>query len=200
MLREPSVLPKKQQNHAVRLITRFTTLWRSEIHINLKIDAGVAFVSTVKYFICNKGNEGSMLVSAHASMVYAVSGIKSKKKSYWLYCQPNLTKTNPTYPNLTKTNLNPPNSFKLRSRCTTKNTTQSRSSITNVFHNVVEKRNPYQSKNRRRRRFRVRRTIYIYQVQWRQYADKCACLYAKCSLNNKLENKTNLTDCTSNLT
>jgi len=29
--------------------------------------------------------------------------------------------------------------------------TESRSSIKNTFHNVVEKRNPYQSKNRRRR-------------------------------------------------
>jgi len=28
---------------------------------------------------------------------------------------------------------------------------ESRSSITNTFHNVVEKRNPYQSKNRCRR-------------------------------------------------
>jgi hypothetical protein len=39
-LRGPSVLPKTQRNHAVLLGTRFTTLWRSEIHINLKIDAG----------------------------------------------------------------------------------------------------------------------------------------------------------------
>jgi hypothetical protein len=35
--------------------------------------------------------------------------------------------------------------------CTTENTIESRSSIKNTFHNVVEKRNPYQSKNRRRR-------------------------------------------------
>jgi len=42
----------------------------------------------------------------------------------------------------------------------------------------VEKRNPYQSKNRRRRRFSVRRTIrHIYQGQWRQYAGNCACVY-----------------------
>jgi hypothetical protein len=33
-----SVLPKKK-NNAILLGTRFTTLWRSEIHINLKIDA-----------------------------------------------------------------------------------------------------------------------------------------------------------------
>jgi hypothetical protein len=35
--------------------------------------------------------------------------------------------------------------------CITENTTESRISIKNTFHNVVEKRNPYQSKNRRRR-------------------------------------------------
>jgi hypothetical protein len=38
-LREPSLLSKTQQNHAVLLGTRFTTLWRSEIRIKLKIDA-----------------------------------------------------------------------------------------------------------------------------------------------------------------
>jgi hypothetical protein len=35
--------------------------------------------------------------------------------------------------------------------CTTENTTESGSPFTNTFQNVVEKRNPYQSKNRRRR-------------------------------------------------
>jgi hypothetical protein len=38
-LRGPSVLPKTQRNRAVLLITRLTTLWRREIHMNLKIDA-----------------------------------------------------------------------------------------------------------------------------------------------------------------
>jgi len=33
-----SVLPKTQRNRAVLLRLRFTTLWRSEIHISLKID------------------------------------------------------------------------------------------------------------------------------------------------------------------
>jgi hypothetical protein len=38
--RGPSVLPKKQKkNRAFLLRTCFTTLWRSEIRINLKIDA-----------------------------------------------------------------------------------------------------------------------------------------------------------------
>jgi hypothetical protein len=38
-LEGPSVLPKTQQNRAVLLKTRLETLWRSEIHINLKIGA-----------------------------------------------------------------------------------------------------------------------------------------------------------------
>jgi hypothetical protein len=48
--------------------------------MNLKIDAGVAFVSDVQYVIFIKDSEGSMLVSAHASTVYAVCRIKSKTK------------------------------------------------------------------------------------------------------------------------
>jgi len=35
----PSQLKKAQRNLAVLFRTRFTTLWRSEIRINLKIDA-----------------------------------------------------------------------------------------------------------------------------------------------------------------
>jgi hypothetical protein len=35
-------------------------------------DAGVAFLSVVKYIISIKDREGSMLESAHASTVYAV--------------------------------------------------------------------------------------------------------------------------------
>jgi hypothetical protein len=46
--------------------------------MNLKIDAyamkraGVAFVSALQYVISVKGSEGNMLVTAHASTVYAV--------------------------------------------------------------------------------------------------------------------------------
>jgi hypothetical protein len=125
-------------------------------------------------------------------------------------------------------NLNSPNSFKLHNRpqnttetrssitdkfhpifsktirvCTTENTMESRSSIADTFQNVVEKRNPCQSKNRRRRRrrFCVRRTVYhICLGQWRQYAGECACVYCICSVKNKIENETRLTDCTCNLT
>jgi hypothetical protein len=38
-LEGPSILPKTQHNRAVLLRTRFKTLWRSEIHVNLKIGA-----------------------------------------------------------------------------------------------------------------------------------------------------------------
>jgi hypothetical protein len=40
--------------------------------MNLKIDAGVAFVSIVKYIISIKDSEGNILIIAHASTVYAV--------------------------------------------------------------------------------------------------------------------------------
>jgi hypothetical protein len=44
------------------------------MNINLKIDndAGVAFVSAVQYITSIKYSEGSRLLSAHASTVYAV--------------------------------------------------------------------------------------------------------------------------------
>jgi hypothetical protein len=49
------VLPKTQRNQAVLVRTLFTTLWRSGIHTNVKIDsdAGVVFVSAVifKYLL-----------------------------------------------------------------------------------------------------------------------------------------------------
>jgi hypothetical protein len=70
--RRPCVLPKTQRNRSELFRTRFKTLWKSEIHINLKIDAGVAFVSNVQYIVFIKDNEGTMLVIAHASAVYAV--------------------------------------------------------------------------------------------------------------------------------
>jgi hypothetical protein len=39
--RGPSVLPKKQRNRAVLFRTRFTPIWRNEIHISVNIDAHV---------------------------------------------------------------------------------------------------------------------------------------------------------------
>jgi hypothetical protein len=96
-LRRPSLLPKTQRNRAVLLRTRFKTLWRSEIHINLKMDADAL--------------------------------------------------------------------------------------------------------NRRRRRFCVRSTMcHIYPRQRKQDAGKCACVYGICSVKNEIENETNLSACTSNLT
>jgi hypothetical protein len=56
-----------------------------------------------------------------------------------------------------------------------------------TFHILVEKQNPYQFKNRRRRRcrFYVRCKIYcIYQGQQRQYAGRCTCVYGVCSVKN----------------
>jgi hypothetical protein len=79
-LRRPSLIPKTKRNRAVLLRTRFKTLWRSEIHVNLKIDADVAFVSGVQYIISIKDSEGRILISAHASTIFGVGSIKSKTK------------------------------------------------------------------------------------------------------------------------
>jgi len=45
--------------------------------------------------------------------------------------------------------MNSPYSFELITVSTTENTTESYNSITNTFHNIVDKRNPYKSKNLR---------------------------------------------------
>jgi hypothetical protein len=59
-------------------------------------------VSVVKYITSIKDSEGSMLVSAHASTVYAVWRKNRKRnKSYRLHFQPNLTQPNPTQPKFT---------------------------------------------------------------------------------------------------
>jgi hypothetical protein len=55
--------------------------------------------------------------------------------------------------------------------------------------------------NRRWGHFCVLRTIYHIDIgQRRQYAGKCACTYGVCIVKNKIENETNLTECTSSLT
>jgi len=71
-LRGPSVLLKAQRNCAVLFRTRFTTIWRSEIRINLKVDASIGFFSGVQYIISVKDSEGNMLGSAHASTTYGM--------------------------------------------------------------------------------------------------------------------------------
>jgi hypothetical protein len=195
-LRGQSVLPKTQRNHAFLLRTRFTTIWRSEIHISLKIDTTpwtIAFVSGVQYIISIKDSEGSMLVSAYASTVYAVWRIKSKMKQI-------LPTVFPTQPN-----LNSPNSFKLhnclyygkqRNRAFLVWTRFKTSWGSEIYINLK-----LDADALNRRRFYVRRNIHhIYQGQRRQYAGNCACVYGVCSVKNKIENETNLTDCTSNLT
>jgi hypothetical protein len=70
-LKGPSVLPKTQQNRAVLFRTGFTTIWRSEVHIGLKVNAGVGFFG-VQYIMSAKDSEGNMLGSAYASMTYGM--------------------------------------------------------------------------------------------------------------------------------
>jgi hypothetical protein len=50
-LRRPFFQPKTQRNRAVLLRTLFTTLWRSEIRINLKIDADALNRRPRRYYI-----------------------------------------------------------------------------------------------------------------------------------------------------
>jgi uncharacterized protein len=56
-----------------------------------------------------------------------------------------------------------------RTVCKDENTTESRSSIKNTFHNVVEKRNPYQYENRRRRLNRRRRRVCVRRTKCHIY-------------------------------
>jgi hypothetical protein len=86
----PSVLQEAQRNLAVLFRTRFTTLWRSEFHINLKIEAGVAFVCAVKY-ISIKDSEGSLLVKC--ACVYGVCSVKNniENETNLTDCTSNLT-------------------------------------------------------------------------------------------------------------
>jgi hypothetical protein len=65
------VLPKTQRNRAVLFRTRFTTIWRSEINIGLKVDdndddAGIGFYR-VKYVMYVKDSESNKLRRVHAS-------------------------------------------------------------------------------------------------------------------------------------
>jgi hypothetical protein len=70
-LREPSVLPKSQRNPAVLFRAGFKTIWGSEIHIGLKVHAGVGFFG-VQNIMSVKDSEGNMLGSAHASTTYGM--------------------------------------------------------------------------------------------------------------------------------
>jgi hypothetical protein len=79
-LTRPNLIPKTKRNRVVLLRTRLKTLWRSEIHVNLKIDADVAFVPGVQHIISIKDSEGCILICAHVSTVDGVGGIKSKTK------------------------------------------------------------------------------------------------------------------------
>jgi hypothetical protein len=63
----------------------------------------------------------------------------------------------------------------------TENTMESRSSIKNTFHNVVEKRNPYKSKNRRRRPEPTSASLLCppYNMSYLSRTVKAVCLYVR---------------------
>jgi len=67
-----------------------------------------------------------------------------------------------------------------------------------LHHNDIRKRNPYQSKSRRRRpkltprRFLLRYAIHhICQRKWRQYTRKCTCVSDVWIVKNKIQNSSN---------
>jgi hypothetical protein len=70
-LRGPSVLLKTERNREVLFRTRFTTVWRSEMHISLKVDAGVGLFSGVQHIMTIKEG-GGLQGSAHLSTVYGM--------------------------------------------------------------------------------------------------------------------------------
>jgi hypothetical protein len=95
-LRRPSLIPKTKRNRAFLLGARFKTLWRSHIHIILQIDADALNRRRRRFCVRRtmyhmKDSEGSILVSTHASTVYAVGRIKSKTKQDSPALHPNLT-------------------------------------------------------------------------------------------------------------
>jgi hypothetical protein len=143
---------KTQRKRVVLFPARFTNLWKSEILIELKIDADAQNRRRRRFCVRRKidpiyqGQRRKYAGNEHASTVYAVSRIKSKTKQILPTVLP--TQRNPTQSNLTYIH---PMLWNYIVVCTTENTTESLSSIMNTFHNVVEKRNLYQSQNRRRR-------------------------------------------------
>jgi hypothetical protein len=92
------VLPKTQRNRPVVLRSRFTTLWRSKIHENLKIDADALnrrrrrFCVRPKMYSIYQGQR-----IKYADMCACVYGVCSVNKiienetRYRLHFQPNLT-------------------------------------------------------------------------------------------------------------
>jgi hypothetical protein len=131
------------------IINTFTTLWRSEIHINLKIDAEALNRRRrrfdVRRTICRIYQGKWRQYAGKCACVYGECSVKinleKPNKSYRLYFQPNLT--NP--------NLNSTNSFKLHKRLYNRNHNGIAQFYYKHFQNFVEMRNPYQTKNRRRR-------------------------------------------------
>jgi hypothetical protein len=144
-----------------------------------------------------------MLGSAHASTAYGIWRIKSKTQAIATdntYCAL-------TEPNLTSRNLNSPSSFNLYNRLYYRRQRNHADLLRTHFRTLwrseihINLKIDADALNRRWRRFCVRRTVYyMYQGQWRKYAVACPCVYDVCTVKNKIENETNLTDCTSNVT
>jgi hypothetical protein len=97
-LRRPSFLPKTERNRAVLSRTHSRTMWRSEIHSNLRIDADALNrrrrrfgVRRTMYHIYTGQRRK---YAGKCACVYGISSVKKEienQSSYRLYFQPNLT-------------------------------------------------------------------------------------------------------------
>jgi hypothetical protein len=156
-----------------------------------------------------KEREGRLLVSAHASTVYAVWRIKAKKsKSYRLYFWPNLNSPMPCQ-----------NQRRIWSYTGRFHVVKMRESMRSIHRKLRGPSLPPKTQlnrivlfrtrfrtiwrseihislkvdsdalNRCRRLFLLLCTIhYIRQGQWRQYAMNCACVYDIWNVKNKIRN------------
>jgi hypothetical protein len=119
-VRGPSVLLKTQRNREFLLRTRFTSFWRIEIHINLKIDADALNRRRRRFLrrcpirhIC----QGQWRHYARkCACVYDVWNVKNKVQNSSIWYRQYLLWTNLIQPNRASLNLNSPNSFKLHNR------------------------------------------------------------------------------------
>jgi hypothetical protein len=82
MLLGPSVLSKTQRNCAVLLRTRFKTLRRNEIHINLKIDADALNRRRrrfcVRHTMCHIDPRQRSQDDGKCATVYGINSVKNK--------------------------------------------------------------------------------------------------------------------------
>jgi hypothetical protein len=159
-------------------------LWRSEIHINLKIDADVLNRRRCRFCVRRKTYHiyqcQRRQYSGKCACVYGVCSVKNK-----IVNEINLTDFQP--------NLNSSNSSTI-TVCTKTQRIRAvlfQTCFTTLWRSEIHinLKIDADALNRRRRRFRLRRTVYhIYQRQGWQCAGKCAHIYDVHNVKNKIRN------------